>query len=118
MTRIMMVLGMVLLGGCAGVGEMREEAPVATFLSSKSPDVLAACVSEAWTLQKILYMTPDVRINPISGGKQVMIYNSSSASPNAFADMRQVGSTTEIKYYSNYAKMFKREFPDLIKGCL
>ena len=61
MTRLLFAIGTLFLAGCAGVAEMREEAPFATFTSSKTPDALAACMSEAWTMQDRWPMTPDVR---------------------------------------------------------
>ena len=119
MSRLFVMVGLALLAGCAGVAEMREEGPFATFNSSKSPDVIAACVSEAWTLQKVGFMTPDVRINPITGGKQVMIYNAQGMSPDAIADITDEGAGgSRIAYYAKHREVFKKQFGGLIGPCL
>jgi hypothetical protein len=62
--------------------------------------------------------TPDVRINPITGGKQVMIYNSQSMAPDVFADITTDGSITRISYYAKHRKAYKQTFADLTQGCL
>lgn len=63
-------------------------------------------------------LTPDLRINPLAGVKQVMIYNSHSMSPDAFADTTADGSGSKVAYYSKNRKAFKQTFADLTQGCL
>jgi hypothetical protein len=118
MIRIFVTIGAAFLAGCAGVVEMREEGPFATFSSAQPPDAIAACISEAWTMQKVGFMTPDVRINPISGGKQVMIYNAHGMSPDAIADITSDGSSSRIAYYAKHRESFKKQFSALISPCL
>ena len=108
----------VALAACAGVAEMRADEPFATFASDKSPDDVAACASEAWTLQERWPVTPDVRINPIANGKQVMIYNSHSMSPDAFADITAEGAGSRVVYYAKHRRAYRQTFADLTQGCL
>lgn len=117
--RILAVVPLVTaLAACAGVAEMRAGEPFATFTSAKSPDDVAACTSEAWVVQDRFPFTPDVRIIPMAAGKQVMIYNSHSMSPDAFADITADGSGSKVAYYSKNRKAFKQTFADLTQGCL
>lgn len=110
---------LLLVTGCATMVEMRDEGPYRSLTSTKTPEVIANCVSEAWTTQQVtpIAFTPDVRINPITGGKQVMIYNSQSLSPDAFVDI--VGNApTKLTYYAKHRELFKRGYADLVSGCI
>ncbi|MCD9046798.1 hypothetical protein [Luteimonas sp. MHLX1A] len=118
MLRLFLVLLALTSAGCAGVSEMRTDGPFATFASGKSPDAVADCVAEAWTLQERFPLTPDVRINPIANGRQVMIYNPQSMAPDAFADVTRDGAGSLITYYSKHRQGFKQAFSDLIQPCL
>lgn len=116
--RKLIVLLTVLITGCAGVAEMRADEPFATFASAKSPEDVAACTSEAWTLQDRWPVTPDVRIIPIADGEQVMIYNAHSMSPDAFADITADGTGSRVVYYAKHRQAWKQSFADLLQSCL
>lgn len=106
------------LAACAGVAEMRADDPFASFVSAKAPDEVAACTAEAWMVQDRFPFTPDVRILPMTDGKQVMIYNSHSMAPDAFADITADGAGSKVAFYSKNRKVFKQTFADLTQGCL
>lgn len=109
---------LAVLTACAGVAEMRAEEPFAYFASDKHPDVLAACIAEAWIMQDRWPQTPDVRVNPIQGGKQVMIYNAQSMSPDAFVDIVAGDAASRISYFAKYRQAYRKTFADLTEACL
>lgn len=106
------------LTACAGVAEMRADQPFAYFASNKHPDELAACIAEAWIMQDRWPQTPDVRVNAIQGGKQVMIYNAHSMSPDAFVDIVAGEAASRISYYAKYRQAYRKTFAELTETCL
>ena len=100
-----------ILSACSTMPGVLEEAPE-EYLSAKTPDDLAICLSEVWTKRN-----KDVRVNPMPGGQRVVLNNPVTYGPLAVVEVRPAATS------GSQARYWKGAGPtgwtrDDLKGCL
>lgn len=79
----------VLLTGCASVGELRAGIPYATLHTTKAPQAVAECIRDAWQDQKLGLTTLGSTIQ--RSGDNYTVISSIGGPPQQMADIRADG---------------------------
>lgn len=93
-------IALVLLSGCATVGDLRKGQPASVLSGSKPVADVAACVTGGW-MQLATSLSPaDVRALPRpNNGTTILLNNPATNAPIAFADIDRIGNVTTTTYY-------------------
>ena len=111
MKRVLIGIAVVALSACASVSGLREKAPAFSGSSSKSADVVVACISTAWQERH-----DTVRVLPIAGGQSVQVDNAAIAgSPLAVADVNTTEQGSATRYFDQ--SIGTGWFAERVKSC-
>jgi len=105
-------LALLSVCACATTGELRLQQPVVDQQSSRTPDAIVTCASDALSSRSVLF-----NVLPREAGSSVILGPTSD--PDLVADVQLEGTTTRLRIYRQPRMYFglSRAFINTILSC-
>lgn len=78
---------LLLLAGCASPSELRTQPPDLVAQTSRPPQAVAACITDAWDHIKVLGLNAEYSMRPLDNGLSLLIGNG-TGQPSLLVDIR------------------------------
>lgn len=116
MRTFMAALGVLMLAGCASVGDTRRNPPLLELHSSRQPKQVAECVRDAWQNTTVLGASVGGVLQ--SSGSRYSILAPDAQSPLHLVDVTPApgGSRISYHFYRTWQTPLQR-VPDAVRSC-